>query len=208
MTPSSSTITRYDTGSNGCNSETRNSDISTIHSPPLGSNHSTSTYVWSTENISRLLEGWMRSSPRANLKPAQDEQYQRIRPFDDSSSNGINQAYVREEELRSDQECCDPISQAYMKWEQVKNDQECYCGPIPHRKLESFFSVENSSHGNAWEKSSVDSTFYRPPQSTLADAEANQRLDSQQHIPLSLLETWLLDETELSADRCSDAMLQ
>ncbi|XP_073101213.1 transcription factor MYB60 isoform X2 [Elaeis guineensis] len=210
-TPSNSTITCNELISNGCNSETRNSDISTSHSPLLKSYHSTSSYAWSTGNISRLLEGWMRSSPKANLKPTQDEQHQSIHAFNKSSSDAINQAYVQEE-LKSDRECSNPISQAYMKWEQVKNDQEC-CGPIPHKELESLFSSENSG-GNAWEKSSVDSTFYRP-QSAFADAEANQRLDSQQRIPLSLLEKWLLDEApgqvdlvELSADCCSDAMLQ
>lgn len=154
----------------------------------------------------------MSSSPKANPKPAQDEQYQLIHAFDNSSSNAINQAYVQEKELKGDQERGDPISQAYMKWEEVNNDQECR-GPIPHKELQPLFSFGNSS-GNAWGKSSVDSTFYRPD-SSLADAEANKISEGQQHIPFSLLEQWLLDEApgqvdlvELSADRCSNAMLQ
>ncbi|XP_038988598.1 transcription factor MYB60-like [Phoenix dactylifera] len=207
MTPSNLTITCNELISNGYSSETGNSGISTIHSPLLRSNHSTSTYAWSTENISRLLEGWTRSSPKANLKPDRGEQYQSVHAFNDSSSNATNQPYVKKEELKSGQECGDPISQAY-----IKNDGEC-CGSIPHKELVSLFSFENSS-GNAWEKSFVDSTSYKP-QSTLADAENNQRLDSQQHIPLSLLEKWLLDEAtgqadlvELSAGCCSEAMPQ
>lgn len=154
----------------------------------------------------------MRSSPKAGLKPAQDKQHQNIGAFNNSSSNALNQAYFKVGQIKSGQECGDPIPQEYIKGGQVKNDQEC-CGPIPHEELESLISFENSS-GIAWEKSSVDSTFYGP-QSTVADAEAKQRPDSEHPPPLSLLEKWLLEEAtgqadlmELSADCCSNVMFQ
>ncbi|XP_010938925.1 transcription factor MYB60 [Elaeis guineensis] len=42
----------------------RNPDLAGSHSPPSRFHQSPSTYASSTENISRLLEGWMRSSPK------------------------------------------------------------------------------------------------------------------------------------------------
>lgn len=60
-----------------------------MHYPSLPSfNHSSSstTYASSTENISRLLEGWMRSSPKPGLNLTQDKQ----QPFNNSSSNSSN----------------------------------------------------------------------------------------------------------------------
>ncbi|XP_077226436.1 transcription factor MYB60-like [Tasmannia lanceolata] len=42
------------------------------HSSVLRLNQSCSTYASSTENISRLLEGWMRNSPKAGLKTGQE----------------------------------------------------------------------------------------------------------------------------------------
>ncbi|XP_008792495.2 transcription factor MYB60 [Phoenix dactylifera] len=212
MAPSDSTITCHELIAKGYNSETRNSDISTIHFPLPRSSHSSSTYASSAENISRLLEGWMRSCPKANFKPAQDKQHQSINAFSSSSSNAFNQAHPEVGHAKSGRECGDPIPQAYIEGGQVMDDQG-YCDRIPHEEVELFLSFENSS-GNPWEKSCVDSTFYGP-QSPVADAEARQTLDSGQHAPLSLLEKWLLEEAtgqvdlmELSADCCSGAMLQ
>ncbi|KAG1338237.1 transcription factor MYB60 [Cocos nucifera] len=212
MTPSDSTITCHELISRNYNSETRNSDISTIHSLLPKSSHNLSTYASSTENISRLLEGWMRSSPKADLKPAQDKQHQNIDAFKSSSSNAFNQAYFEVGQVKSDQECGHPIPQAHIEGGQIMDDQE-YCSRIPHEEVESFLSFENSS-GISWEKSCVHSTFYRP-QSMVADAEAKQRLDSEHHPPLSLFEKWLLEEAtgqadlmEVSADCCSDVMFQ
>ncbi|XP_010922900.1 transcription factor MYB60 [Elaeis guineensis] len=211
MTPSDSTITCHELISRSYRDETRNSDISTIHSLLPRSSHNSSTYASSTENISRLLEGWMRSSSKADLKLAQDKQHQSIDAFKISSNAAFNQAYFEVGQVKSDRECGDPIPQAHIEGGQVMDDQE-HCGRIPHEEVESFLSFENSS-GISWEKSCVNSTFYRP-QSMVADAEAKQRPDSGRH-PLSLLEKWLLEEAtgqvdlmELSADGCSDVMFQ
>ncbi|ERM97221.1 hypothetical protein AMTR_s00119p00069270 [Amborella trichopoda] len=55
--------------------------------------HQSSTYASSTENISRLLEGWMRSSPKAQKIEATNEQKPlifNIRATDSGKHNRVN----------------------------------------------------------------------------------------------------------------------
>ncbi|XP_077247633.1 myb domain protein 60 [Tasmannia lanceolata] len=75
-----------------------NSGISS-HSSVLKLNQGCSTYASSTENISRLLEGWMRTSPKAALKTAQEKQLRSI------ENNNIQST-----QTKAEQESCDIIS--------------------------------------------------------------------------------------------------
>ncbi|XP_020253583.1 myb-related protein 306 isoform X2 [Asparagus officinalis] len=58
------------------------SSSTTTHSTLPSFGHSSSTYASSTENISKLLEGWMRSSSKTTtIKPEQQDHHQRSIAF-------------------------------------------------------------------------------------------------------------------------------
>ncbi|XP_077240126.1 transcription factor MYB60-like [Tasmannia lanceolata] len=86
-------------------SEIRNSDI-TSHSSLLRLNQSCSTYASSTENISRLLEGWMKTSPETTLQTAQEKQQ--------LLSNENNN--IQSTQTKAEKESCDTISHEELEY--------------------------------------------------------------------------------------------
>ncbi|XP_068659544.1 transcription factor MYB60-like [Aristolochia californica] len=164
---------------------TRNSENSSSHSSLVRQNQSCSTYASSTENISRLLEGWMRNSPKAGLKlPSQGRQQQ-----DQGNSNAGPANSFRCNEAKSEHESCDMIS---------------------HEELESLFSFDNNM---AWEKSSSDSTLHGSQTTTTTERfNSMNETKVKNQPPFSFLEKWLMDEAAngqveelmgMSADCCS-----
>nr|XP_010943691.1 transcription factor MYB60 [Elaeis guineensis] len=147
-------------------------DLTASHSPPSRFYQSPSTYASNTENISRLLEGWMWSSPKCT----QDKHQQ---------STIINDADGNIESLQGSQ---------------AKGDQWS-CAAIAKDDHDSLLSFENLS-SIMWDKSpsSVDSVL-RGTQLASADAETKHGVaDGRQQPPLSLLEKWLFDETSGQVD--------
>ena len=155
-------------------------------SPSLRANQSSSSttaYASSTENISRLLEGWMRSSPKSTNK----------------SSNFGNSASM--------------TSNTTLQCYQAKAEQDGGGGGgggdlVSHDEFDSIVSFENLNNA-AWDKSTCDS-MPETNKSCQTNAAANdddnkvdvlqernnnkQRSD-QSSPPLSILEKWLLDES-------------
>ncbi|KAF8364724.1 hypothetical protein HHK36_033301 [Tetracentron sinense] len=133
----------------------------------------TSIYASSTENISRLLEGWMRTSPKSStLKNVQEKQ---------QHSNWVATPSVQCYKAKAEEETCDLIS---------------------NEEFESLLSLENLS-SLAWENSSTDPTLNgpqtKPPDEMLhVMSEKKQRLEN--HAPVSFIEKWLLDETSGHAE--------
>ncbi|KAG9458708.1 hypothetical protein H6P81_003216 [Aristolochia fimbriata] len=182
-----------------------NSDISSTHSSLVRvnqSSNSSATYASSTENISRLLEGWMRNSP----KPASAAV-----AFGPKSPSQVRQ-------LGDQHGNAGPTSTCSLLQcnNQAKSEQES-CDMISHEELESLFSFDNSSM--AWEKSSSESTTLHGSHSTQAEIrlcsssmnETKVKSENNQP-PFSFLEKWLLDEAAngqvedlmgMSADCCS-----
>lgn len=147
----------------------------------------TSTYASSTENISRLLEGWMRSSPKPNGTNLLHEKW------DDQNNNSLE---------NNDQSIGNSVATASLQCHKPKAEQEAG-DLISHEEFESILSLENLNNV-AWDKSTCDST----PIITTTKGCQDPASDEKDHItmpekrqksdntpPLSFLEKWLLDES-------------
>ncbi|XP_008790473.1 transcription factor MYB60-like isoform X2 [Phoenix dactylifera] len=160
--------------------------LTASHSPTSRFYQSPSTYTSNTENISRLLEGWMWSLP----KSAQDMHQQST--IIDSDGNESLQG----SQAKGDRWSCAAIA---------KDDHDSL---LSFENLSSIAWEKSSS-------SSLHSVL-QGTQLAPADAEAKRGVaDGAQQPPLSLLEKWLLDDTsglvdglmELPADCFSSPML-
>ncbi|XP_015899726.1 transcription factor MYB60 isoform X2 [Ziziphus jujuba] len=157
-------------------------------------NQQSSTYASSTENISRLLEGWMRSSPKMpNTKGAQVK-------HDKDDSVEFEHISVGNPSSMPSLQCCGP------KAEQEGGDL------VSNEEFESILSFENLNNVSSWDRSSTcDSSTPNKgnSQSSVADheekivhgvSEKNKQKSAENNNnisnpPLSFLEKWLLDET-------------
>ncbi|CAK9149766.1 unnamed protein product [Ilex paraguariensis] len=137
-------------------------------------NQNSSMYASSTENISRLLEGWMRSSPKTTQSEPQEKLHQHV--FANSAAATSLHCYRPEVE----QEEGDLIS---------------------NEEFESILSFDNLT-SITWEKSSCDSTQKGSQAAATYDdihgkahlvQERKQR--TEKNPPLMFFEKWLLDES-------------
>ncbi|TKY62824.1 myb proto-oncogene protein [Spatholobus suberectus] len=101
-----------------------------------------STYASSTENISRLLEGWMRSSPKP-LKGTQDEELQSNDDNNFESTKLVKCASV-------------PALNLHLQHKRNKDEQEGGVDMVSHEEFDSILSFENLNNA-AWDKSTCDS---------------------------------------------------
>lgn len=155
----------------------------------------TSTYASSTENISRLLEGWMRSSPKTNSNTTNDC----LKFPDEKGFTG--------HENKNGGSCYRPKAE----------HQEPGNRLISHDEFESILSFGNMNNNCnvSWDKSNGNSTHH--PHHHTGDCSDDQPSDanddekvhgmmmlernynkakSSEHAPpLTFLEKWLLDET-------------
>ncbi|KAE9599685.1 putative transcription factor MYB-HB-like family [Lupinus albus] len=177
--------------------DTTSLDISSSHSgsslrPQTQSQTQSSTYASSTENISRLLQGWMRSSPKEPLKETQEdgeeeeeEEFQSNDEFE-NSNNVVKSASV-------------PAGLNFQLQQQYKTKDEH--DMVSHEEFDSILSFENLNTC-AWDKSTCDSI---PEKGYLAVAESAKKVHAMEEKirqisensdapPLSFLEKWLLDE--------------
>ncbi|XP_051138582.1 transcription factor MYB60-like [Andrographis paniculata] len=146
---------------------------------PTGRDNSSSSSVYasSEENISRLLEGWMRSSSSSSTITAAAAAH---------SSFANNPAGRRDPGLVSGE--CYKAAQQIEEAMMMNNDHE----------LESMLSFDQHNN-NLMEKSSCDSSQKGSDSSGLMDHdcfdfEKKPKIDTN-NPPLSFLEKWLLDET-------------
>ncbi|KAL5994917.1 Myb-related protein [Asimina triloba] len=153
-----------------------------------------STYASSTENISRLLEGWMRNfnAPKAslNLKIAGQEDEK-----DPKENATVNAAAGNNQEVM-------------IKAEQQEGCEILQSHRYHEEELETLLSFEKLSSCMGWEKSSTESTTLPADHSSScsfsssidherAQAKAIQALPAagnHMHPFFSFLEKWLLDE--------------
>ncbi|KAL3534784.1 hypothetical protein ACH5RR_003245 [Cinchona calisaya] len=141
-------------------------------------NQNSSVYASSAENISRLLEGWMRSSPMTNVN---------------NSPNGGSKSGARGNSVATiSVKCYRPV---------VQDDQQGGDSNIISKdEIESIFSFDNLN-GLAWKKSSCDSTRKDSESSGFeekimtGDHVHEQKPKLENNPPLSFLENWLFDET-------------
>ncbi|KAF9670309.1 hypothetical protein SADUNF_Sadunf13G0055000 [Salix dunnii] len=169
----------------------RNSlDDFTTNSSVLNRPSQVSTYASSTENISRLLEGWMRSSPKPNgtdlLKENWEKSNNSLKNNDNSFGNSVATNSLQSYRPRPEEESGDLIS---------------------HEEFESILSLENLNNV-AWDKSSCDSATVTTTATTtkgfkkstsgekdnITVTERKQKSDESSTPPLSFLEKWLMDE--------------
>ncbi|XVE90257.1 hypothetical protein DITRI_Ditri20bG0064500 [Diplodiscus trichospermus] len=176
-------------------------------STTLKLNQSSSTYASSTENISRLLEGWMRSSPKTNsdnspviLKEAaaQQEKWNKIYSNINDNNDSIGSTSAATNSLQG----------GYRpKAEQEAGDL------ISHEEFESILSFENMNNV-AWDKSTCDSTSKgignEDKINVTMTSERKQKPADQNsnnnNPPLSFLENWLLDESSGQVEEMNQMM--
>ncbi|KAE9586371.1 putative transcription factor MYB-HB-like family [Lupinus albus] len=146
--------------------------------PSQSQTHS-STYASSTENISRLLQGWMRSSPKQPLKEItqEEEKFQSYDEFE-NSNNIVKSASV-------------PASlNLQLQQHKTKNEHDM----VSHEEFDSILSFENLNNA-PWDKSTCDSMPENVYVASVKGAEKNRVTSENSNAPpLSFLEKWLLDE--------------
>ncbi|KAJ6422480.1 hypothetical protein OIU84_027441 [Salix udensis] len=138
-----------------------------------------STYASSTENISRLLEGWMRSSPK---------------PISSSFLLRENREQENNSLENDDQNIADSVATNFLSYKE-KPEQE-RGGQISHEEFESILSLE-SLHNVVWDKSCSDSAAVTTKgfqNSASTNEKANTTMIAESSPPLSVLEKWILDE--------------
>ncbi|KAL2320539.1 hypothetical protein Fmac_029508 [Flemingia macrophylla] len=151
-----------------------------------------STYASSTENISRLLEGWMRSSPKS-LKGSQDEELQ---SNDDNNHN--NMETTKQEKCSS---VMPALNNLHLQHKITnKDDHEGGVDIVSHEEFDSILSFENLNNA-AWDKSTCDSMPEKISEAAADESVHDHGERSRQKSennnsapPLSYLEKWLLDE--------------
>ncbi|XP_043711319.1 transcription factor MYB60-like [Telopea speciosissima] len=154
--------------------------------------NTTSTYASSTENISRLLEGWMRSSPKPNTNIDTVGKSQEILQQSSSSSSSSNNDN-NDHKINNINAMETTSVQCY----QPKLEEE-YCDLVSHEDFESLLSLDHNLSNIAWDKSFCDSTLLHGSQITPINEDRfncmydrKQRMENQ---PLLFIEKWLLDE--------------
>ncbi|CAI9761246.1 unnamed protein product [Fraxinus pennsylvanica] len=135
-----------------------------------------SIYASSAENISRLLEGWMKSSPK-------------ISPLNNPTA-----------------ECCEvttttttPTAESFHYYRLRVDKQEGY-KIIPSIEFESILSFDQNINGLACDKSTWDSSQKGSEISGSDEEKVNlvvheQKPKMENNLPLSFLENWLLEES-------------
>ncbi|KAK4282066.1 hypothetical protein QN277_013486 [Acacia crassicarpa] len=204
-----STTTTQSTSKGFNNNESKSSDNNHGGSSQRLSQSQSSTYASSTENISRLLEGWMRSSPKPdtannlNLKATSQVDHKELLLQSNSNveNNSSNMVMMK--------------SGLSLMSNQNKDEGEEGGGDMmSHEEFDSILSYENLNNA-AWDKSTGDSmppTTHKSTTSEVAAAAADddgnkvrvmahdernnkQRSENTSSDPsLSVLEKWLLDE--------------
>ncbi|KAL2480882.1 myb domain protein [Abeliophyllum distichum] len=132
--------------------------------------NSNSIYASSAENISRLLEGWMKSSPKISPQ-----------------NNPIA-------------ECEGTTTAESLHFYRLRVDQQEGSKVIPSDEFESILSFDQNINGLACDKSSCDSSQKGSEISGNDEEKVNfvvheQKPKIENNPPLSFLENWLLDET-------------
>ncbi|OIV89318.1 hypothetical protein TanjilG_23715 [Lupinus angustifolius] len=144
-----------------------------------------STYASSTENISRLLEGWMRTSPKQPLKETQEEEEE------EEEEEGFQSNDMSE---NSKMVKSASVPAALNLQLHPKDEHEGGGDMVSHEEFDSILSFENLNNA-PWDKSTCDSM---PEKGYVVGAEFGEknRLTSENSNapPLSFLEKWLLDE--------------
>ncbi|CAL0323371.1 unnamed protein product [Lupinus luteus] len=148
--------------------------------PPIHESQSqSSTYASSTENISRLLEGWMRTSPKHPLKEAQEEGFQ-------SNDVSENSKMVKSASV--------PAVLNLQLHHRTKDEHEGGGDMVSHEEFDSILSFENLNNA-PWDKSTCDS-MPEKGYGVGADFGEKNRVTSENNNapPFLFLEKWLSDE--------------
>lgn len=137
----------------------------------------TSTYASSTENISRLLEGWMRSSSSSSKNNKTSPQ-ESISEHNNPGSTSYNSVFG------NDAQFCKP------KGEEEEEDGG---NLISHEDIESILSFENLN-SITWENKSSICDHSNAIKGTRAANFAEKKEKYENTPPLTSIENWFLDE--------------
>lgn len=145
----------------------------------VGGADNSSVYASSAENISRLLEGWMRSSP--------------LQPNNNSTTTAYLNSYADFEKLLPtdhNAEASSATAAVIQCYRPQKMEQ-----PTTHQDLEGILmsSFHHHTAPVACDKSSCDSSQKGSESSTGLIDQEKAKIDNNP--PLSFLEKWLLDES-------------
>ncbi|KAK6159049.1 hypothetical protein DH2020_006363 [Rehmannia glutinosa] len=163
------------------------------HQAGLRASENSSVYASSAENISRLLEGWMRSSPpcQANFTTSNMINENRDKFYCDFGKNiTVSECGDGSGSGSGSVQCYRPmqIENEGTNIHHVINSNDHH-----HHDLENIFSFDNHNLGTS-KKSSCDSSQKSSESSGLIDDDQKAKIDNN-NPPLSFLEKWLLDES-------------
>ncbi|XP_045793956.1 transcription factor MYB60 [Trifolium pratense] len=190
----------------------RSLDISNNHASSLKLNitthnshqSSSSTYASSTENISRLLEGWMRTSPNSQIKG--NYQYGHHQDFqsinDDIMDDDDNNEFENNGKLLVKSSSVPNLEiHHHHNHQKISKGDLLQEGGVSHdQEFDSILSFENLNNGVTWDKSTCDSMPHEKcSTSSSSDHHKNNNNNNIKNLcgappPLSFLEKWLLDE--------------
>ncbi|AES80975.1 putative transcription factor MYB-HB-like family [Medicago truncatula] len=184
----------------------RSLDVSNNHTSSLKINtqnshqSSSSTYASSTENISRLLEGWMRSSPNSQIKGNYQYGHQEFQSINDDIIDDNNNDFENNGKLlvKSASVPADlnlEIHHHHHHHKITSKGELLQDGGVSHdQEFDSILSFENLNNGAAWDKSTCDSMPEKCSASSSSSHHKNIKNLCAAPPPLSFLEKWLLDE--------------
>ncbi|KAK6942083.1 SANT/Myb domain [Dillenia turbinata] len=145
--------------------------------PNKNSSHSSSTYASSTENISRLLEGWMRTSPKNN------NNMQNLNQNKENESTSL-QSYKPEAEQHGSELISHDEFDSILSFDNLS----CNVGNWEKSSCDSTTLYLKGSQGTAATVDQHDEKIQ-----FVADKK-NSSNENNGNPPLSYIEKWLLDE--------------
>ncbi|KAJ4721360.1 Myb-related protein [Melia azedarach] len=220
--PQDSTTSQFASKTSFSNNERRSLDFTNQTTSNLRLNPG-SSYASSTENISRLLEGWMRSSPKNTNSNNNNTPGNLKANYEEEKSTGA-QNVNNNDSVENSVATATTSVQFY----RPKEEQESGGDLISNEEFISILSFENLNNV-AWDKSSTgDSTANKGSQNSannednkvnvnynnnnnsnnitaaIMGSEKKQRSDNNP--PLSFLEKWLLDESTGQVEEINQIM--
>ncbi|KAK6944528.1 SANT/Myb domain [Dillenia turbinata] len=140
------------------------------------SKHSSSTYASSTENISRLLEGWMRTSPK-------NKNMQKLSQNNENESTSL-QSYKPEAEQQGSELISHDELDSMLSFDNLS----CNVGNWEKSSCDSTTKYLKGSQGSAAVVDQHDEKIQ------LVADKKHQPNENDGNPPLSYIEKWLLDE--------------
>ncbi|KAI9121439.1 hypothetical protein K1719_008472 [Acacia pycnantha] len=178
------------------NLDTSNNNSSSVRlSQSQSQSSSSTTYASSTENISRLLQGWMRSSPKRDNNNSNLRQVTEDKELHQNNNNNVD-SFENSNKPMMVKSASVPAALNFVSFHhhQAKDEQEGGGDLVSHEEFDSILSFENLNNASAWDKSTCDSVLDKSSDEAAAAEKVRDNHKQNSAPPLSFLEKWLFEE--------------